>query len=355
MQKLFKARFYDGHSSQSFTVDVSFEENELRIDFGERSTRQAIIWTKGEIKEIQYSSNIISLKFGEQFPYQQIDVTDPEFISEYKKHFKVSAYNRIAHNSSRSVMVTILVAFVGLVALGYFFLLPFLTDMFARTFPKEYEISLGEKLYENVLQGEEINNEKTVAINQFFKQLKVEGGYPVKITVVEKNVANAFALPGGGIVVYDKILEDMNNYNELAALLAHEYSHVQLKHATRNIFRSLSGYLFISMLFGDISGVSAIVIQNADNLRSLQYGRSLEHEADENGLYILKENTIDANGMADLFKNLKKENSFEVAEFLSSHPNIDSRIDFVKTFEKEHPYVFQKNDSLEYYFEQLKE
>jgi Zn-dependent protease with chaperone function len=355
MHKLFKARFYDGVSSQAYTVDVSLEDNALRIDFFKDSISQTIIWDKKDIKEVQYSSSIISLKYGDQFPYQQIDVTDKNFINEYRNHFKVSAYNRIAHSSSRGVMLSILVGFVGLALLSYFYLLPFLADVFARSFPKEYEISLGEKLYESVLAGEEIDSAKTVAINHFFNQLKIEGDYPVKITVVEKNITNAFALPGGGIVVYDKIIDEMDTYEELAALLAHEYSHVQLKHATRNIFRSLSGYLFISMLFGDVSGVSAVVIQNADNLRSLKYGRSLEHEADENGLHILKANKIDANGMAELFKKLKKESSFEMAEMLSSHPDIDARIDFVDSFQKEESFVPEKNDSLAYYFNELKQ
>ncbi len=355
MYKTYKARFYNGILSKAFTVDVSFGEDYFHIFFiDNNAVSQHINWQKSKIKEIQYSSSIISLKYGDEFPFQQLDITDKEFISEYKNHFKVSAYNRIAHTQNRNIVLLVFAVFVSMILLTYFYVLPFAADIFAQQFPKDIEISMGEKLYQNVLAGEEIDSTKTANINLFFKQMKVDGDYPVKITVVEKNVENAFALPGGGIVVYDKILDGMDSYDELAALLAHEYSHVQLKHATRNIFRSLSGYIFISMFIGDISGVSAVVIQNADQFRSLKYGRELEHEADENGLMILKRNKIDGSGMAHLFSYLKKGNEINISEYFSSHPDIDSRIDFVKTFQKENPYSSVQNDSMKVYFEKLK-
>lgn len=355
MEKLHQARYYDGVSSQAFTVSVSLGEKYLHIDFTDaQGNPQRTSWEKEAIHEVQYARSILSLRYGNEFPYQQLDITDQEFIAEYGQHFHRSVYQRVAHSGRTSTMLFILGGFLGLLVLGYFFVLPFMADLFARSFPRSYEIAMGQQLYESVLAGEEIDEQKTEAINRFFSQLHVEGDYPVRITVVEKDIPNAFALPGGGIVVYDKILHDMDSCDELAALLAHEYSHVQLKHATRNIFRSVSGYLFISIVLGDLSGISAVVIQNAQNLSTLQYGRSLEHEADENGLNILRENRVGAQGMERLFRTLKKENDVEMIELLSSHPDIDSRIGFVETFRKEHPYEPQPNDSLDFYFRQLR-
>lgn len=355
MHRIYKARFYNGISSKAFTVNVSFETDHLYIQFdNETGGKETLLWPKHEIKEVQYSSGIISLRHGESFPYQQLDITDREFIEEYKNHFKVSSYNRMIHHRKKSSVVYILLGLIAFVLAGYFFLLPLIADIFARTFPKSLEISLGEKLYNTVLEDETIDSSKTANINLFFKQMKVDGDYPVRISVTEKSVDNAFSLPGGGMVVYDKILEDMNSYEELAALLSHEYSHIQLRHPTRNLFRSLSGYIFISMLLGDVGGVSAIIIQNAENLKSLQYTRSLEHEADENGLKILKENQISAEGMERLFNHLKKEGELQPAELLNSHPDLDSRIDFVKEFKTEFVYTGIQNDSMKYYFERIK-
>jgi predicted Zn-dependent protease len=238
---------------------------------------------------------------------------------------------------------------------SYVWLLPAIATYGAKVFPKDYEIELGQKMYASVLEGEQIDSSKTLAINHFFNQLNIEKSYPVKITVVNSNVTNAFAMPGGGIVVYDAILNNMNSPEQLAALLAHEYSHVELKHATRNLFRTLSGYLFLSIVFGDMSGVGGILIENAHQLRNLSYSRALETEADNSGLKVLKENKLNPKGMIDLFELLKKESDgVQVNELISTHPDLDNRIQNVENFVQEHPYNLVSNDSLNYYFNQIK-
>jgi predicted Zn-dependent protease len=147
----------------------------------------------------------------------------------------------------------------------------------------------------------------------------------------------------------------MNSPEQLAALLAHEYSHVELKHATRNLFRTLSGYLFLSIVFGDMSGVGGILIENAHQLRNLSYSRALETEADNSGLKVLKENKLNPKGMIDLFELLKKESDgAQVNELISTHPDLDNRIQNVENFVQEHPYNLVSNDSLNYYFNQIK-
>ena len=198
-----------------------------------------------------------------------------------------------------------------------------------------------------------IDETKTKDINLFFQQLNIETSYPIHIVVVEDSIINAFAMPGGGIVVYDAMLQKLDKPEQLAALLSHEFSHVELKHATRNIFRTIAGSLFISMVLSDANGIANLVVENAHQLRNLKYSRELEHEADANGLNILKQNQLDATGMADLFLLLKLQQPFEPDELLSTHPELDSRIDFVKSFQKENSYKPVQNDSLNFYFKKL--
>lgn len=355
MEKAYKARYYNGQYSQAFTVDLSFEGDNLHIVYhNERGVYTETRWDREHIKETEFSNSLITLRYGTLFPYQQLEITDPEFIRRYKTQFKVSWYKRYLLGRTGTSLSILFIALIGSVWLGYLFVLPFMADQAAKVFPKEYEISMGKRLYESVLQGEAIDTAKTEAINHFFSQIKTGGDYPVQITVVKSDVVNAFALPGGGIVVYSGILNNMQSPDQLAALLSHEYSHVQLKHSTRNIFRNLAGYLFVSVLFGDLNGISAIVIQNAETLRTLSYSRDLETEADNNGLKILEENRIDPQGMVKLFEQLKKEEKIELNEMLSTHPDLEHRIINAQTFKKDHPYTPLANDSLHYYFDKLK-
>lgn len=353
MEQVYKGRYFNGKTATPHTVDVVWYEHGFEIRFSSPAT-PSMLWEKSGIQQTELSSAIVTLRYGDTFPQQQLEVTDVDFIARYKKEFGVHVLHKVRYTSAK-VLISLLLALAGAVWLSYLYVLPLLADYTAQAFPRDYEIKMGQQIYESVLEGEDIDTAKTEAINQFFHQLKVPQDYPVKITVVKSPVVNAFALPGGGIVVYDGILKDMKSADQLAALLSHEFSHVQLKHATRNLFRSLAGYLFVSILFSDVNGVASVVVDNANQLRNLSYSRELETEADNHGLQLLKENKISAAGMKALFEQLKKESGgIEVSEIISTHPDLDNRIKNAEQFMRENKYGLSFNDSLVFYFAQLK-
>jgi predicted Zn-dependent protease len=149
--------------------------------------------------------------------------------------------------------------------------------------------------------------------------------------VVKDETVNAFALPGGQLVVYTGLLENMETYPELAALLSHEFVHVEKRHATRSIFRSMGSDLFIALLFGKSSGLATLVIGQANQLRTLSYSRSLEKEADLEGYRLMRERGIDPAGYDQLFKHLKDSSpSTEIPEMISSHPDTDNRMQYIR-------------------------
>jgi Zn-dependent protease with chaperone function len=354
MYTIYKGRFQSSASTRYYIADVSFGQDHLHVYFeDENGLPHNLDWSESRIRELAHSSAIVSLEYVNGAETQHLDMTDSSFIDTYTTQFRPRARTGIRQYLLRHIVPVTVIGVIGIAIVSWLFLLPVLAGLFAEAFPKDMEISLGQKLYESALQGESVDAERTRQINLFFRQLKVNGDYPVQITVVNQDIANAYALPGGGIVVYDKILKNMRRYDELAALLAHEYSHIQLKHATRNIFRSLSGYLLISVVLGDAGGISAAILQHAEQLRTLQYSRELEHEADANGLAILKTNRVDAAGMERLFRELQREGASEPAELLNSHPDLDSRIGFVKTFLQENTYKPVWNDSMNYYFNRI--
>lgn len=354
MDIAYKGRYFSGSSSIAHSADITWTDTGLLIQYtNEKQEYVEQKWNKEHINLVEISGGLVTLRYGDVFPQQQLEVTDPGFISRFRQEYKTGLLGKLKMNSV--VFMLTLVGGVGLsIWLAYIFLLPVIADYGARVFPVEYEISLGQQLYESVLDKESIDSAKTESINHFFKQLNVKSDYPVRITVVKSEVVNAFALPGGGIVVYDGILKDMKSPDQLAALLAHEYSHVQMKHATRNLFRSMAGYIFISVLFSDVNGIASVIVENAHQLRNLSYSRELETEADNNGLQILKQNQISSSGMVALFEQLKKENHMEVNELISTHPDLDNRIKNANAFMKANPYPLHLNDSLLFYFQELK-
>lgn len=231
------------------------------------------------------------------------------------------------HRHRGSTLLKLLLALVVLGALFYFVAVPRIAAGLADRVSLDYEKELGEGMYRSMRGSFTVDEKRTVLINDFFRELKVPSPYNVQITVVKGDIANAFAIPGGHIVVYDKLLSGITSYPQLAALLAHEYVHVQNRHTLRSLFRQLSSRLVLSLFLGNLDVVGAVLIQNTDQLKDLSYSRSLETEADEEGARLLAKRGIDCKGFVELFQLLQKETGgAEVPEFINSHPNLDKRI-----------------------------
>lgn len=237
---------------------------------------------------------------------------------------------------------------------AFFILVPWIAQALAGRFPRSYEKRIGEEMFRSLESRFEVDATRTVYINDFFSSLKVPSDYQIRITVVKTNESNAFAMPGGHIVVYSKLLDGLGSYPELAALLLHEYAHVQNRHSLKSMFRSLSYSILLALVIGDISAVGGVLINNASNLEHLSYSRSLEKEADENAAGLMAERGIDCNGFVRLFKFLQSENSVEVSEWISSHPDLIKRIRNIRENEDCNRQTSAQHELLDVLFSKLK-
>jgi Zn-dependent protease with chaperone function len=247
--------------------------------------------------------------------------------------------------------------FLGILAglfLLYILIVPWLSEKMASKVSPKTEKQLGDAVYNALgLPGQE-DTAKSFILNEFFQQMDVPTAYTIKITVVNDNTVNAFALPGGRIVVYSALLKEITSYPELAALLSHEFTHVNNKHSTKSIFRRLGSKVFLGLLFGRFGNVTSVVVDHADNLKSLKYSRKLEKEADMDGLSILTRREIDPKGFTDLFTHLKlSAPSDGLPEFLGSHPDVDKRIAYISEVSK--GMAVKEDLQLKAIFEKLKQ
>ena len=231
-----------------------------------------------------------------------------------------------------------LLIFLGIVAVlvtAYFLIVPWMSEKLASTISVSTEQQLGNAVYDALDLSGQQDKEATAVLNEFFQEMKVQTPYTIQITVVKSDVVNAFALPGGNIVVYSALLKELKTYPELAALLSHEFTHVNNKHSTKSIFRQLGSRVFLSLLFGKFGNVTSIMVDQADKFKSLKYSRSLEKEADLEGLSLLRERKIDPEGFIGLFRHLRDSApASAMPEFLGSHPDIDKRIAYIREASK---------------------
>lgn len=141
--------------------------------------------------------------------------------------------------------------------------------------------------------------------------------------VVDDVRMNAFAMPGGHVIVNTGLLQEMQNANELAAVLAHEASHVEMRHTLRNVIHELGWRAILAAVMGDFS--SSIWRDMASRLASMSYSHDLELEADSEALVMLRRAGISADGMLPYWERMAKHETAEIG-FWTTHPSNETRI-----------------------------
>lgn len=343
---------YHSADGQQFTATVFLSSVTITIRYMDSQNQQHDInWLEKELAGFEERPGGTELLHHTgQGQVDRLIITDPALVQAIKKHM---SHNRFIGKPHQRLMgkagIKILMALgilVAIILLAWFWFVPWLGERVAMNFSKDYEISMGNRMYEALSSTFKVDERKTQMVNQFYKQLQYGVEYPIEITVVESGVVNAFAIPGGHIVVYDAILEKMKTPEELAALLGHEASHVALRHSLRNLFRSLARKMFLALVFGNDAGILNVMVNNADELKGLEYSRGLETEADDNGLQLMAKSGIDPEGMVRLMELLQKESGGnEPSSLLSTHPVI---VDRIKNIRKQMPLLQpQQRDNTE--------
>ncbi|WP_439557120.1 M48 family metallopeptidase [Dyadobacter sp.] len=319
---------------------------------------QTVRWELPGIVTEQGFTNTFIFRYGEH-PQQTIECKTenlPEILKQ-KYPNRVFFKRRISDNIFKSplTLVGFIVLVTGLLAATYFFILPFAAEKVAGQIPQPVEVRLGDALYDNLISGYKVDSSLSLKVNDFAKAIDFKTKYPIRISVVKEKELNAFALPGGHIVVFDGILQKMKTKEELAALLAHEVSHVHYQHSLRSIFRSLSGYLFVSLIFNDVSGIIAVVAENSNMLVNLTYSRELESEADRKAMEVFQAQGISLKGFVDLFKILDTAAEGTASnELLSTHPLTADRMQYASELAREQT-AFRDQSELQKRWLQLRE
>jgi beta-barrel assembly-enhancing protease len=363
MDKSYQIQYLDGNSSRTQEATLWLRENawEIQTNGSYYDPPQTIRWEMDKIHRNETPSSVNTFRYGD-FPYQTLECRDVDFpktimavYPEYKLFNKGYLW---VFSQGIGGVVTFAAILLGLMVAIYFWVLPGVAESLADKMPRKYEIQLGNSLSESMLKGMDIDEDRTLALQDFSSYIDFQTDYPLQFTVVKSDVVNAFALPGGKIVVFDELLDKIDSPEALTALLAHEATHVKKRHSLKGMARSLSGYLFVSILFGDLSGLTSVLVENANSLGTLGYTRSLEHEADVEALATLTYNKLDQKGMVDLMETLddaSHDSEFDLKkfQFLSSHPLTQDRIIFAKeTAAKQGD--FEKKEGLELAFAALK-
>lgn len=142
--------------------------------------------------------------------------------------------------------------------------------------------------------------------------------------VVDQPEVNAFAAPGGVVVVYSGLLQAAGSAEEAAGVIAHEVAHAELRHGLQGVIKGLGLRAAATVVLGDWSG--ALLQEAMTGLLEMKFSREAERQADAEGLRRMVAARIDPRGMADFMDKLAaREKDHAPPELLSSHPASEDR------------------------------
>ncbi len=156
-------------------------------------------------------------------------------------------------------------------------------------------------------------------------------GFSYYFKVVNARDINAFALPGGPMYVNRGMIEAARNEGEMAGVMAHELSHVALRHGTAQASKGqkyglLAGILGIGgAILGGPAGAAAQIAGQGVAVYFLKFSREYETEADILGSQIMARAGYDPMDLANMFRTIEQQGGGSSGGFLSSHPSPANR------------------------------
>ncbi len=218
--------------------------------------------------------------------------------------------------------------------LGLWFQSDLLVEIAVSRIPVEWEQKLGESAYRDFLSHQEVMKEgpAVAAIGEMTQRMTaqiLDNPYKFEVTVVKNDVINAFALPGGYVVVFTGLMKRAENGEEVAGVLSHELNHVLQRHGLERIVKNLGLMAVAAIVFGNQQGLAGMMKQLGVELFTLKFGREQETEADLTGLQLLQRAKIDPSGMITFFERLSEKDQGRM-EWLSTHPMSAARADRLK-------------------------
>jgi Zn-dependent protease with chaperone function/predicted Zn-dependent protease len=327
--------YLDGRTAARHRAAIRLTPDGLEITTDAGTTLR---WPYGEIRQTQgfYAGEQVRLERGAQIP-ETLLVGDVGFLTALKQVVPELA-GRV-HDPGRRrlrVQLTLLaaVAVVGITAALYLWGIPGLAGLVAARVPVSWEERLGQGVVEHLAPPEKrcTDPARLRAIGEIVATLTAplpDPRYRFQLMVVNSPAVNAFAAPGGYVVIFRGLLERTRSAEELAGVLAHELQHILQRHATRALLQHASTGLLLAAMAGDASGAMTYGLESARTLGALRYSRRHEEEADVEGMRMLLAAGVDPAGMLAFFEVLQKQGGDApgVLAYLSTHPSTTGRIE----------------------------
>jgi predicted Zn-dependent protease len=337
--------YLDGQTPARQRVTIRLMPSGLEV-LTEHGTR--FFWPYPEIRQTQgfYAGEPVRLEHGGTLG-QALVVASPAFLAALHA-VAPAAGGRFHHPARRrrrgALTLLAVIAVVAIVAGLHRWGIPAVADLVAMRVPVSWETRLGEAVLDELAPPERRCGTPggTAALDGLVTSLtRPLGALPqsFRVHVLDAPQINAFALPGGHVVLLRGLVEGVGTPDELAGVLAHELQHVLHRHALRAVLRHASTGLLVVALAGDPTGALAYGLEAARTLGALRQSRAAEEEADLGAARMLVAAGLDPLALVSFLERLGGEGSAPegVLAYLSTHPSHAGRIARLRRLAAEAP------------------
>jgi Zn-dependent protease with chaperone function len=343
-------RYYDGHSAQPHAVDIRPAGSHLQIVSPAGASMAS--WNLDSIVLPDFMNppySLIHLQKGGQDTGERLTVMDGAAHERLAPLLLGVRANARRTSLNKWLRVCAAVWLLGLLLWWGF---PYATDAVVSLVPVDAEIALGEDVRDQVgamlarkNAGKVLhcgNPAGMAALDALTERLSHvdESPYPMSVSVINSGIVNAFAAPGGAILVTSGLLEETESPEELAGILAHEMGHVRERHGLRSM-AGVYGLQLLGLLFsGNSKGVFGDTAQGlALYMTTSSWSRDFERAADAHAFTLLRKAGLNTQGLSTFFERLEKDaekdkNLFPALAMLSSHPATAARIAMLREMEQ---------------------
>lgn len=321
------AHYFDGRSTRRHPVTLVIEQRVLTMRGA--SLRRSTRLSRMRISEaLENAPRLLHFADGSHLEVADASVNQLLVENRYRQP-------RIVHWQQQwRRSLACLVCLVLVLICGYQWGMPWSVEQIARQLPPSVERGLGEQALAQMdklgaMRPSRLPPNEQARLRVAFDALRQPHGEHTAHRLEFRESAsgpNAFALPGGIMVMTDQLVTTAGNDGAVLGVLAHELGHVEQRHALRGLMQAAGVGLVLNLALGDISSVLAIA---PAFLLEQSYSRQFEREADQYAIDMLKANRLPLAPLADLFEDMADERQGlkqEPADYMSSHPSDAERI-----------------------------
>jgi len=345
MSERFAGTYYDGVSGRAHAVELRRVGMGHYAIEGDGIARGGSLATLAVTPRLGRVARTIELKDGARVLVAHDASIDAWFPRQGRLEAVVDRLERHAHVVGAAIFVC-----AATLAIGAIWGVPRAADAIALRIPPSVEHALGEEVLENLdrfgLKASALDAERRRALVERFDKLAAEAGgaYVVTFRDAPGVGANAFAIPGGTVVVTDQLVRKLGDDREFDAVVAHEIGHQQRRHALRQTLRGSMVAIIAAFFAGDVSSASTVVVAVPTFLLTSHYSRDFEDEADHYAFDLLSRHGESPHWFAEAMRVLQAAHPTRGRShvaYLSSHPDTVDRIteaeDAATRFAAAHP------------------